>query len=131
MEENMKHLVLGLLACLAALAHPANAPPTAPSHDSTYAHITIGSNAVAPLLNEQAACNEVADDDASYCALAVLDNVELVIASRGTPTVSAAVGLDLDRVVSKTLRGQLMTVYMSTCADARAAFEDSSCAGRA
>ncbi len=126
----MKHLVLGLLACLAALAHPANAPPTALSHDSTYAHITIGSNAVAPLLNERAACNEVADD-ASYCALAVLDNVELVIASRGTPTVSAAVGLDLDRVVSKTLRGQLMTVYMSTCADARAAFEDSSCAGRA
>ena len=122
----MKLLISGLLAALAMVAHPANAPPASPSHQSLLdlmnAHLTAGSVA-APLLNERAPCTEVSDDDASYCAYAVLGSEELNV-TRGTiERGSMTIGLDLDRAASKTLL--TFDEYLrKLAADQRATFED-------
>lgn len=121
----MQLLILGLLAALAMVAHPANAPPASPSHQSLMnARLTTSSTA-ALLMNEPAPCTEVPADDASYCAYAVMGSEELLNVTRGTiEHGSMTIGLDLGRAASKTLLMTFDEYLHKLDADRRATFED-------
>ena len=122
----MKLLLLGFLAALAMVAHPANAPPTSPPHQyhlMTNAQLT--SSMVPPLLDEVVTCAEVSDDDALYCAYAVLGSEELNVTRGIVEHGSTPTSLDASRLLSKSSWMMFDGYLRSACADERASYEDS------